>query len=160
LQPKPQTASGYCYYGWLRFLIRRSGFTTPGFPVLPVTAKLSSCPFSSALRLRIPGRSVIQASATGSRRIQLPFQVMPGRNPYSPDVPVTRSLKERFRFHRLTEHPGLVWDLVPLVQTSAFMVCRPGGLNEPLVFQLSNRLRFHIFQAAFYRSPDRPKIIR
>jgi hypothetical protein len=45
-------------------------------------------------------------------------------------------------------------DQVHFVQTSALLTCRPGGLNEPEVFHLSNPFRFHIFQAALYRSPD------
>ena len=61
-----------------------------------------------------------------------PFQVFQGRNPLLPENPVTQSLKERFRFLRLTEHPGLVWDRSPLVQTPALVMCSPGGLTEPI----------------------------
>jgi len=45
LQPRPQSASGYCYSGRLYFRLLRSGLTTPGFPVLHVTALPSCCPF-------------------------------------------------------------------------------------------------------------------
>jgi hypothetical protein len=39
----------------------RPGFATLGFRVLLVTAEPYGCPFSSAVRRIIPGRSVIQA---------------------------------------------------------------------------------------------------
>ena len=41
--------------------VLRSVFATPGFPVLPVTADPSGCPFVPVFRQDIPGRSVLQA---------------------------------------------------------------------------------------------------
>jgi len=59
MQPRPQSASGYCYSGRLLFF-RLSGIpATPGYRVLHFIASPSCCPFSC--RSRIPGRSVIQA---------------------------------------------------------------------------------------------------
>jgi hypothetical protein len=60
-QPKPHTASGYCYSGRLHSP-RQGGIpATHGFPVPLVTADPSSCPFVPVFRRDIPGRSVFQA---------------------------------------------------------------------------------------------------
>jgi hypothetical protein len=80
---------------------------------MPFTALPSGCPFVPALQRDIPGRSVLQARGACTPEDCAPFQVLPGRNPLLPENPVTQSLKERFRFLRLTEHPGLVWDRAP-----------------------------------------------
>jgi len=44
--------------------VLRSGFATPGVPVLPFTAELSGCPFVPVFRRDFPGRSIIQALVT------------------------------------------------------------------------------------------------
>jgi hypothetical protein len=45
LQPRPQSASGYCYSGRLLLHFLRSVPATHGFQALPVTALPSCCPF-------------------------------------------------------------------------------------------------------------------
>jgi hypothetical protein len=61
--------------------VLRSVFATPGFPVLPVTADPSGCPFVPVFRQDIPGRSVFQAPMDISRRIWHQFQITRGRSP-------------------------------------------------------------------------------
>jgi hypothetical protein len=59
MQPRPRTASGYCYSGRLLFSRQVGIPATQGFPVLHFIALPSCCPFSR--QVGIPGRSVIQA---------------------------------------------------------------------------------------------------
>jgi hypothetical protein len=53
---------------------------TPGFQILPVTAKPSGCPFFR--RGGIPGRSVFQALVHISRRILHQFSENPEPKPF------------------------------------------------------------------------------
>jgi hypothetical protein len=62
--------------------VLRSVFATPGFPVLPVTADPSSCPFVPIFRRDIPGRSVFQAPMHISLRILHQFQITWGPKPF------------------------------------------------------------------------------
>jgi hypothetical protein len=80
LQPKPHTASGYCYYGRLRSFCRSIIPATHGVPVRLVTDGPSCCPFVPGLRRDFPGRSVFQAPVCISRRSCCRFQRLSDRS--------------------------------------------------------------------------------
>ena len=111
------------------------------FPT-PKRGSRTKCP--SGMRSNYPGGFSHRFSSIRSRSSSVSWS------------PVTQSLKERFRFS-LTYWTSV--DQVHFVQTSALLMRRPGGLIESEVFQLSNPFRFHIFQAALYRSPDESNLI-
>ena len=116
LQPKPQLAWGYCYSGRL-LLPRRSVIpATHGFQVLHFIALPSCCPFLypqgatsrtkclSGIHFSPPEGSHYRMMFS-ALRLTCIFSSIRDRSPSVSWSPVTQSLKERFRFHRSSEHP-------------------------------------------------------
>jgi hypothetical protein len=106
--------------------VLRSALSAQGFPARHFIARPSCCPFSPAVRQRIRGRSVIQVFAEGFPEDSLRYQFNSGPKPICFLNPCDPVVKERFRFRRPAEHR-----VSPLVQASALLVRRPGGLTEP-----------------------------
>jgi hypothetical protein len=155
LQPKPHTASDYCYSGRL-LSFRRSGFpATPGLPVIPVTAPPSGCPFFPALRRDFRDEVSFRHMMSSPLRESPSFSVPFGAEALCSLKPCDSISERTFPvFFDLLNTRGQV----RFVQPSALLMRSPEGLTEPEVFHLSNPYRFHIFQAALYRSPDISKV--
>ena len=107
----------------LRYKIR---FATRGFQVMPFTAKPSGCPFFPPYG----GLSGTKCHSGSSARFPKEAASVSDNHWPKPFIfwyPVTQSLKERFRTSVIFWTSGA---RSPLVQTSALMLRRPGGLNE------------------------------
>ncbi len=103
---------------------------THGLPVLLFTEGPSGCPFVPVFRRDFPGRSVIQAG-TVTLRIMY-FFIWDRTEVFCLyEALLLSRWKNVSGILRLSVHRGLICNQVPLVQTSALLMRKPLGLNEP-----------------------------
>ena len=143
--------SDYCYSD--RLLHMAEAFSaTPCFPVVPVTAEPSGCPFPR--RGVVPGRSVFQVLLPISRRLLYQFQITCDRS-HSFSVPSDSIIERSFPVFADLLNILNAKFLLPRLRLS--WCADPRGWPKRSLFHLSNLFRLHIFRAVFYRSPDEIK---